>query len=241
MSFTLSSTPREYKPKPTGQLLARLDSIIDLGTQKSEWKGVTKELRKILFIFETPEHTEVFKEENGEQPYTYSVEFTASMGDRGNLKAFISDWTGKKLTDDEAFGFDFETLFDHPAIITVEEVVGKTDPSKTFAKLTKISAPVVYKQEANKFGMQVIVGVDQEKTDNLLANFPEALNERLVFKLAKNPEEIDFATLNKLPKWIQDKIGKAKELEPTIDQTNSAEEFDVEDIDQEKVLNNLPI
>lgn len=241
MSFTLSNTPREYEPNPTGQLLARLDSIIDLGTQKSEWEGVVKELKKILFIFETPENTKVFKEEHAEQPYTYSIEFTASMGPRGNLRAFISDWLGRKITDGEAYNFDFEILFNYPAIITVEGVPSKKDPSKVYTKITKIAAPVVNTEEKDKFGRTIVTGIDKEKTETLLAEFPQRLNNTLVFKLTKNPEEIDFAALNKLPKWIQDKISKAKELQPTVDQTDLTDEFEVEEVDKNVVLNNLPI
>ena len=41
-----------FKPVPPGMHLARCYRIVDLGTQRSEYQGNVKELRKIMITFE---------------------------------------------------------------------------------------------------------------------------------------------------------------------------------------------
>ena len=100
----------DYSPIEAGTYLARCVQVIDLGTQTIEYMGELKQYRKVRLAFETPTETKIFKEENGEQPYMLSKEYTLSLGDKANLRADIESWRGKTFTQEELEGFDLANI-----------------------------------------------------------------------------------------------------------------------------------
>ena len=58
--FILEKKPvSNFKPVPAGMHLARCYKIIDLGTQKSEYKGDVKLLSKVMIQFEVHGEAEI--------------------------------------------------------------------------------------------------------------------------------------------------------------------------------------
>ena len=47
-----NTAAKKFEIAPAGSHMGRLYSIIDLGTQKSEWEGKVNFLRKVKFFFE---------------------------------------------------------------------------------------------------------------------------------------------------------------------------------------------
>lgn len=97
-----------FEPVEAGTYPARLYSVIHIGTIPFEWQGETKNIDKVRLTFELPTETKVFKEENGEQPYVLSCEFTLSTHEKSNLRKFLEGWQGKRMTDMEAINTDLE-------------------------------------------------------------------------------------------------------------------------------------
>lgn len=130
----------EMKPRsvcPPGTTIGRLYILADIGTQKMEWKGEEKFLRKAIFTFELPLKTKVFKEENGPEPYVVTAEYTLSMSDKANLRAMIEAWLGKKLSKEEASEFDISSLVGKPALITISN---ETKGDKVYANVVSVAA-----------------------------------------------------------------------------------------------------
>jgi hypothetical protein len=124
----------------------------------------------------------VFKEENGEQPYVLSKEFTLSMHEKSSLRATLEAWRGKGFTEDEAKSFDVTKLLGVPCMVNVIHKVSKA--GKTFADIKGVT-PMPK-------GLQC----------------PEAINEKFEFSVL----EFDEAKFNTLPDFLKDKIKSSKEF-----------------------------
>ncbi len=132
-----SSTPRE--PIPAGAHAARCYSIIDLGTSEQVISGKQKVVRKIRITFELPTERRVFNEDKKEQPCVTSKEFTLSLADKSNLRAFLRSWRGKDFTEQEAAAFDVAKLIGAPCLLNIIHVAGKTNPSKMYDEISSVS------------------------------------------------------------------------------------------------------
>lgn len=124
------SKPRQQPPAGTHS--ARCYSVIDLGTQESQFGA----RHKVRLTWELPEEKAVFKEEDGEQPFVISKEYTLSLFEKANLRQDLESWRGKEFTEDERKGFDIFTLLGVPCLLTV---VHKTVGDKTYANVTSAS------------------------------------------------------------------------------------------------------
>ncbi len=112
--------------------------MIHIGTVTETFKGTEKQLNKVRLTFELPTETKVFKEENGEQPYSISKEFTLSMHEKATLRQMLESWRGKGFTELESESFDITVLCGKPCMLNV---IHETSPdgSKTYAKISSIS------------------------------------------------------------------------------------------------------
>lgn len=172
----LTQSKTEYKQVPAGSHVARVFQLIDLGTQTSTFKdddGNNKKIHKIIISFEVPNQ----KLDDG-SPMTIGKEFSLTMGAKANLRKFIQDMLGIKLSDVEAKDFDLEKLIGETAIISVAHVPSSKDPSKKYANITG--------------AMPLMDGM----------SIPDAVNKPLVFSIA----DFDKEVFDLLPEWVQKKI-----------------------------------
>lgn len=125
---------------PAGLTPARCVQVIELGTQKENFKGVDKLIFKIRLAFETPELMHVFEEDKGEQPFMLSQTFTKSISDKANFRKFIESWLGRSLTKEEIEkGFDPSQLLNKAGMINIIHRAAKSDASKIYANIASIS------------------------------------------------------------------------------------------------------
>ena len=132
-----STTARE--PIPAGAHAARCYSIVDLGTSQQVISGNEKIVRKVRITFELPTERRVFSEEKGEQPCVISKEFTLSLSEKSNLRAFLRSWRGKDFTEQEAAAFDIARLIGAPCLLNIIHVAGKTNPGKLYDEISSVS------------------------------------------------------------------------------------------------------
>lgn len=78
--------------------------IIDLGSQDSTYKGVTKKVRKLYLGWELSELME-----DG-RPFLVRSMYTASLGEKSALRKTLESWRGRSFTDEELKGFDLSKL-----------------------------------------------------------------------------------------------------------------------------------
>lgn len=111
------STQKELVP--SGNHVARCYSMVEMGTITSEYMGEEKSLKKVRVTWELPFKKKVFKQENGEQPYSISKEYTLSMYEKANLRKDLESWRGQGFTEDQAKSFDISKLLGKPCMINV--------------------------------------------------------------------------------------------------------------------------
>ena len=198
----ITTENKTYAPIPAGTHLARCISIVDLGTQTTEYQGETKSARKVRFTWETPNETAVFKEENGEQPFLVSKILTLSLHTKSTMRKTIEAWLGRKLTArEEAEGYDLSQLLGKECIVNiVHNEVG----DKVYANVDSIS-PVMKGMVCPK-----------QITDSVFFSLEEGEYQPMTFEgfgdwlkeiIMKSPE---YAQLQKVDK--NDPLAKAQSI-----------------------------
>ncbi len=169
----------ESKPKqlpPAGTHVARCFSIIDMGTQTSEYMGESKDLHKVRVTWELPEEKAVFKEENGEQPFVLSKDYTLSLYEKANLRKDLESWRGKQFTEQELMGFDISRLIGVPCLLSV--VHKTTDKGKTFANISSVSSLAKGMKCPEQINPSVEYSIN-DKDNDVFRSFPEWLQKKI--------------------------------------------------------------
>lgn len=199
---TTNSTPRE--PIPAGNYVARCYQMVQIGTVMELINGEQKMLNKVRIGWELPTELKVFKEENGEQPYVISEEFTLSMNEKANLRKMLASWRGKDFSEDEAKSFDITKLIGAKCMINVIHKASKKDASRIYEKIGSVSS--------------IPKGLD----------CPPAINNASILSF----DDFNVDLYNSLPDFIKDKVKSSLEYaamqHPNVIRTQS-HVSDVED------------
>lgn len=138
MAITATNkSSQNFEPIPAGVYPARCYYMCELGTIPVNYKGETKWQHKVHIKWELPTETKVFKEENGEQPYSVSNDYTLSMNEKSNLRKMLEGWRGKAFTEAEAEAFDITALLGKTCMISI---IHNTKGDKTYANISSVSA-----------------------------------------------------------------------------------------------------
>jgi hypothetical protein len=108
-----------------------------LGTQPSNNQAF-KDKRKVLLLMELPEHRGEFEVDGAKKnlPRVLSMEFTASLGTKGNLRPMLESWRGRPFTAQELEGFDMRNLVGANGYANVvHETKVKAGQSRTYANI----------------------------------------------------------------------------------------------------------
>jgi hypothetical protein len=161
--------------------------MIHMGTVKESYMGEEKFVNKVRLTFELPTELKVYKEENGEQPAVLSKEFTLSLSEKSNLRAFLNSWRGKALTEDECKAFDIAVLAGKPCTLSVIHKTSKVS-GKTYAEISSIGAVMK--------GMEV----------------PPLMNPQIVFSVTN----FDQVAFDSFPDFIKEKIQSSNEYKALV-------------------------
>lgn len=133
MSLIASDSGGNFVPVPTGMHLARCYRVVDLGTQKSEYKGEITYPHKIMLQFEVHgEHddgTPLVTDKN--EPMSISKNYTLSLSDKANLRKDLQAWRGREFSAEELRGFDIKNILGAWAMITVGKSIGSNGKEYT--------------------------------------------------------------------------------------------------------------
>ena len=109
---------KEFAQAAVGNHVARCVGMIDIGTQTSEYQGKTNHARKIVVRFELPNELMADGEYAG-KPFIVSKFYTASLGEKANLRKDLESWRGRPFTTQELAGFDSKNILDKPCMVNV--------------------------------------------------------------------------------------------------------------------------
>ena len=189
----------DFEQCPAGSFAARCYQIIDLGHQTFEWKGEAKVAPKVRITWELNEMMQ-----DG-RPFSISKEYTASIGDKANLRKDLEAWRGRPFSAEELRNFSLENVLGAPCLLGVVHKPSK-DGSKTYANVGSVMALPK--------GMSA----------------PELVNPAVKFDIG----EFNKAIFDSLSSYVQKKILMSKELEENgipQDRTSEAEpEIDSEEV-----------
>ena len=118
MSLTVKESGTEFKQVAPGTYPARCIKVIDLGTQHGEYNGKPTVKQQILVTWELP--TELI--EDGElagKPYAVSKFYTASLGEKANLRKDLESWRGRAFTEQELAGFNVKAILGKPCMLSI--------------------------------------------------------------------------------------------------------------------------
>lgn len=178
MKFPAKHGGGDYTPVPAGTHSAICTAVVDLGLQPGSVMYPDPR-HQVYLRWELPDE-QISYEKDGARitgPMTIGRTFTASMGQKANLRKFVEGWRGKAFADDDAAGaFDLTTLLGTRCLLNVTHT---EKGEKTYANVMSASPlPKSMQSTASQ------------------------TNESLCFSLDA-PNE---TTYQKLPGWLREKI-----------------------------------
>lgn len=99
----------EFEQPPIGTEVGRCIRIIDLGTQEGEYQGKPTHKRQVLITWELP-NTQMTDGEQAGKPFIISKFYTASLGEKANLRKDLVNWRGREFTAEELLGFNLKNI-----------------------------------------------------------------------------------------------------------------------------------
>jgi hypothetical protein len=181
------SSTSSFIPVPPGMHLARCYRIIDLGTQKSEYMGNVKNVKKVMIQFEV--HSEDSEGNSlttsDGKPMTMSKNYTAILAEKAALRKDLEAWRGKPFTDAEKNGFELKNILGQWAMITVGQ---SENNGKTYTNILNINP----------------VPANLKK-----AGLPDGYNELKIFSI----DEADMELFESFSDGLKDKIRLSPEWE----------------------------
>lgn len=185
----------DFEQCPAGSFAARCYQIIDLGHQTFEWKGDAKVAPKVRITWELNEMM------SDGRPFSISREYTASIGDKANLRKDLEAWRGRPFSAEELRNFSLENVLGAPCLLGIVHKPSK-DNSKVYANVGSI--------------MALPKGMPS----------PELVNPAVKFDIGT----FDQKVFDGLSSYVQKKILMSKELEENgIPQASSQDEPVIED------------
>ena len=178
----ISDNSKEFKIAPSGNHMARLYSVIDLGHQATEWAGETKIMHKVVLTWEL--HGKAVNDQplttDDGKPLIVSKRYTVSLGEQARLRQDLEAWSNKKMTAEDRKNFDLKNLLGKFCMVNITH-----SEDGRYANISGIS-PV---------------------PSALRAHQPEGINAPVHFWLA----EFDQSKYDALPKYYREKIAESSE------------------------------
>ena len=190
MALTISESAKQERQLPeSGATVGMLYSLVDLGTQKTNFDNQEKWMPKVRLTFELPDQLDEFEvEENGKRtkvskPMVVSIEQTRSLGEKASLRKLLEQWRGQTFTGAELKSFSLKNLLGKPAMLTL---VHKTSQA----------------------GRAYCAIAGASKLPKGMTSPAKPAND-LVYYEIEQKEGGQFADM---PEWLQDKIRASKEF-----------------------------
>lgn len=181
---------------PDGTYVARCVSVIDLGTQVSEYNNETKFLPTVIIGWELPTELHVYNDEKGEEPLSLQKIYTLSLHEKSSLYKDLLGWQGQ--LPDGATGFDLTQLVGQPCQLTIIEKKSETS-GNLYNRVTGVSRlakgqtcpPQITPSKVfslGDFDMSVLEQLSQWTQDKIMSS-PEYKALLSSGKLSSSPEK----------------------------------------------------
>lgn len=171
-----------YEQPPPGSHIARLVSMVDLGTQQHTYQDRVTASRDVRLGFELPLEKMVGKYDPSDKgkPFGVTRTVTQSLHPKAKLRELLEGWRSKKFTKEEIAAFDPKTILGKSCRLTLVQ-----DESGEYTNLQSIAA----------------IGKSEK--------VPKQINPSTYFSL--EPDEFDEEVFNGLGPATKEKIMRSPE------------------------------
>lgn len=159
---------------PEGTYVARCIKLIDLGTQKVEWQGQSKEQMKVYVCWELLDDS--VKMEDG-RPFATSRTYTASLNEKAALRRDLEAWRGKRFSDEELKGFELRNILGTYCMV---QIVHTEKDGNTYANVNAIMST---REKPKAVNPEVVFDLSSYD-DEVFGSLPDWMKE----KIALSPE-----------------------------------------------------
>lgn len=183
---------KERELVPAGTHAARLISLVDLGIQQGEFKGVPTSQHKVYLTWELGNEMREF--DGLQKPMVIGKEFTFSMAPKARLRPVVEGLVGVKFTDPEAYNFDFEetNLLGTECMISVSHIEGKKGVYAAIESVVPIMKGVTVPPQFNDSTFYLLTHGGNEVYEGL----PKFLKEKI--EKSRSEQTVDSETALKL-------------------------------------------
>ena len=135
MSYLPKPEGGQFVLPPAGAQMAICYRVIDLGTQRTSFKGEEKEQHKVMLSWELKGEDTIMEDGT---PMSIHQRYTWSMYERAVLRQHLEGWRGARFVDADfgPGGFDVRKLLGVPCLLNV---VHDERNQRTYANVTGIS------------------------------------------------------------------------------------------------------
>ncbi|HEX8414027.1 MAG TPA: hypothetical protein VF637_09105 [Sphingomicrobium sp.] len=129
----------DFTPAPEGTHFGVCDMVVDLGKQKTSYQGVESLKDQIYIRWQIPGERISWTDGDGnkkEGPVVIGKTYTASLGEKANLRKDLQSWRGRAFSEAELKSFDVSRLLKVGAMIAI---VHNHKEGKTYANIGAIS------------------------------------------------------------------------------------------------------
>jgi hypothetical protein len=168
----------DFEQAPAGTHVGRCIRLIDLGTQFGEYQGKPNAARKVVVTWELPNALMTEGTFAG-QPFTVGKWYTASIGEKANLRKDLVNWRGREFTEEELRGFDIKKLLGVPCLLSL------TPNDKNKVRVTGIMKPPPGTQCPAQVNPSVYFSLERDEFNQGVF---DALSEFWQTEIKKSPE-----------------------------------------------------
>lgn len=190
----ITASNDSFEMAPPGVYTARCYRLIDLGTQKSTYQGETKSARKLLLSFELLSDEPTERMSDG-RPFSVSRRFTASLGDKAALRAFIESWRGRALTQEEiTAGFDIGRIVGVYGLLNLVESERDGRTYSNIASISPLPKAMPRPEGENPATLFDMAAPDWAVFDALSDRLKEQISDSPEYKAARQAAPASMAT-----------------------------------------------
>lgn len=185
----------DFEQAPIGTHIARCVKIIDIGTQKGEYQGKVNIRRQCIVGWELPNELMQEGEYKG-KPFVVSRFYTASLGEKANLRKDLENWRGRAFTEQELLGFESKNILDKACMISViHNEKGKARVSGVMAVPKGTKAP----ERVNDLVYFSLDTFDPKTFDSLSDGYKKLITSSPEYAQLKNGGEEDESRYQQQP------------------------------------------
>lgn len=172
----------DFEQAPAGTHVARCIRLVDIGTQFGEYQGKPNAMRKVVVTWELPNERMTEGEYAG-KPFLINKWYTASLGEKANLRKDLVNWRGREFTDTELHGFEAKNILGSTCMLSLTpndkgkvRVTGVMKLPKGTESPAQVNPSIYFSLEKDEFNQAVF----------------DALSEYWQNEIKKSPEWADL-------------------------------------------------